>query len=189
MAPARLRSTVAACAAAIACGLALGCGEHDPGVDEPAREGLAIDVAGVDYNVFITRELNLAITPDKAYYAGPEAGPGKALYGIFIEACNPGSKTVRTTGDFTVLDNQGTEYKPMRLPPDNAFAYRPTELAEKACIPEDGSVAQQGPSAGSMLLFEFPLENTENRPLELEIGGPFDLLKQDQEVKTVELDL
>jgi hypothetical protein len=188
MAPARLRSTAAACAAALLCGLALGCGE-EPGVDEPAREGLAIDVSGVDYNVFITRELNLAITPDKDYYPGPEAGPGNALYGIFVEACNPGSKSVRTTGDFTVKDNQGNEYKPMRLPEDNAFAYRPTELAGEACMPEDGSVAQQGPTAGSMLLFEFPLENTENRPLELEIGGPFDLLKQDQEIKTVELDL
>ncbi len=188
MAPALLR-TVAACVAALICGVALGCGEHDPGVDEPAREGLAIDVGGVDYNVFITRELNLAITPDKAYYEGPPAPPGKALYGVFIEACNPGPETVRSTGDFTVKDNQGTEYKPMPLPADNAFAYRPTDLAEGACIPEDGSVAQQGPTAGSMLLFEFPLENTENRPLELEIGGPFDALEQDREVKTVELDL
>jgi hypothetical protein len=188
MAPA-LRSTVAACAAALIFGVVLGCGEQNPGVEEPAREGLAIDVAGVDYNVFITRELNLAITPDKDYYDGPPSEPGKALYGVFIQACNPGSKTVRTTGDFTVKDNQGNEYKPMRLPADNPFAYRPTELAKDACLPEDGSVAQQGPTAASMLLFEFPLENTENRPLELEIGGTFDLLEQKREVKTVELDL
>jgi len=181
MAPARLRSTVAAGAAALICGLAMaGCGE-EPGVEEPAREGLALEIAGVDYNVFITRELNLAITPDKDYYQGPPAGPGKALYGVFIEACNPGSETVRTTGDFTVHDNQGNEFEPTELPEDNAFAYRPTELDPESCIPEDGSVAQQGPTAGAMLLFEFPLENTENRPLELEIGGP--------EAKTVELDL
>ena len=50
-------------------------------------------------------------------------------------------------------------------------------------------MAQQGPTAGSMLLFEFPLENTENRPLELEIGGPVRPLEQEREVKTVELDL
>ena len=58
------------------------------GVDEPAREGLAIDVGGIDYNVFITRQLNLAIPPDKAYYEGPPAKPGNALYGIFLQACN-----------------------------------------------------------------------------------------------------
>jgi len=39
------------------------------------------------------------------------------------------------------------------------------------CIPEEGSVAQLGPTAGSMLLFRLPLENTEYRPLELEIQG------------------
>ena len=155
----------------------------------PPARALRLDVAGVDYNVFLTRQLNLEITPDKDYFEGPPAPPGSALYGVFIEACNPGSKTVRTTGDFKVLDNQGNEYRPMRLPEDNAFAYRPTELAADSCIPSDGSVAQQGPTAASMLLFQFPLENTENRPLELEIGGPFDLLEQDQEVKTVELDL
>jgi hypothetical protein len=185
MAPAPLR-TVAACAAALICGVALGCGEHDPGVEEPAREGLAIDVGGVDYNVFITRELNLAITPDKDYYDGPPAPAGSALYGVFIKVCNPGSEPVRTTSSFTVKDNQGTEFKPKPLPADNPFAYRPTELAKDACLPEDGSVAQLGPTAGAMLLFEFPLENTENRPLELEIGGALD---QDREVKTVELDL
>jgi len=35
-------------------------------------------------------------------------------------------------------------------------------------------VAQLGPSAGSMLLFRLPLENTEYRPLELEVQGSGD---------------
>ena len=45
-------------------------------------------------------------------------------------------------------------------------------LAPNECIPESGSVAQLGPTAGSMLLFRLPLANTEYRPLELEIEGP-----------------
>ena len=45
------------------------------------------------------------------------------------------------------------------------------ELMPDECIPKAGSVAQLGPSAGSMLLFRLPLENTENRPLELELQG------------------
>jgi hypothetical protein len=44
-------------------------------------------------------------------------------------------------------------------------------------------VAQLGPSAGSMLLFEFPLETTENRPLELEMEG------ESGETLTFELDI
>ena len=54
-----------------------------------------------------------------------------------------------------------------RTSPTSRGRSRPNE-----CIPEAGSVAQLGPTAGSMLLFRLPLENTENRPLELEIEGP-----------------
>ena len=188
MAPALLR-TVAACVAALICGVALGCGEHDPGVDEPAREGLAIDVGGVDYNVFITRELNLAITPDKDYYEGPPAPPGKALYGVFIEACNPGPRPCGARGTSRSRTTRAPSTSPCALPADNAFAYRPTELAEGACMPEDGSVAQQGPTAGSMLLFEFPLENTENRPWSWRSAARSTCWSRTEEVKTVELDL
>ena len=56
------------CAAALAAGAAA-CGEADTkqGVDEAAREGLALPLDGIEYNVFITRELNPRITPDKSY--------------------------------------------------------------------------------------------------------------------------
>jgi len=166
----------------LACALgAAGCGP-EPGVDEPAREGLAIDVEGIDYNVFITRELNLEIPPDSAYYPGPPATPGRALFGIFLEACNVSDEPRQTTEEFVVEDNQGAELEPLELDEDNAFAYKATELAVDACQPEPGSVAQQGPSAGSMLLFDFSLQNLENRPLELVIGSG-------EHAKHVELDL
>jgi hypothetical protein len=169
-------------ALALACALAAtGCGP-EPGVDEPAREGLAIDVAGIDYNVFITRELNLEIPPDTAYYTGPPATPGRALYGIFLKACNVGDEPRETTEEFIVEDNQGTEFEPLELEEDNAFAYNASELAPDGCQPEAGSVAQLGPTAGSMLLFDFSLQSLENRPLELVIGSG-------EDVKRVELDL
>jgi hypothetical protein len=40
-----------------------------------------------------------------------------------------------------------------------------------------------------MLLFDFPLENTENRPLELDIQGPIDPETGKHETKQIELDL
>jgi hypothetical protein len=158
--------------AAAACVLALGlvaCGNKDEkqGVDSPAREGLSLPLAGIDYDVFITRELNLRIPPDKAYYRGPEAPPGKTLYGVFLKACNNGKHARRTASDFTIVDNQGERFKPISLPRANPFAYEPTVLLPQSCIPEAGSVAQLGPTAASMLLFEFPLEATENRPFNL----------------------
>ena len=166
------------------------CGKHkEPGVDEPAREDLAIDVAGIDYNVYITRELNLKIAPDSAYYTGKPAARGHALYGIFVRTCNEGAKPRVTASSFHVEDNQGEEFEPIEIDEDNAFAYRPRTLLPGDCIPADGSVAQLGPTSASMLLFEFPLESTENRPLELKIGGPFDYATGERESKTVELDL
>jgi hypothetical protein len=187
------RRTIAACALSLALALgAAACGksEEDIGVEEPAREGLAIDIGGLEYNVFITRELNLAITPDKDYYEGPPAEPGRALYGVFLLVCNPqdADQALPSAEEFKVLDNQGEEFEPIELPEDNAFAYNARELPPGECIPEDGSVAQQGPTAGSMLLFDFPLENTENRPLELEVTSP-ETAEHASETKRFHLDL
>ncbi len=193
MALIRLRRTLAAPVAALALAVGLSaCGDKVGTKEIPAREGLAIDVGGVDYNIFITRELNLRIAPDKAYYKGPPAAPGKVLYGVFVQACNNNSKKpVHTaeTRNFVVEDNQGNRYLPKELPKDNAFAYQPTTLVNEQCEPQPGSVAQQGPTAGAMLLYEFPLQNTENRPLEMHIEGPYNLIKQSRESKIVELDL
>ncbi len=67
------------------------------------------------------------------------------------------------------MDTQGNEYEPLEAEEENDFQYHAQELEPGACIPEEGSLAQQGPTAGSMLPFLFPLEAGENRPLELEI--------------------
>lgn len=151
-------------------------------MDEPAREGLALELEGIEYNVFITRQLNPEITPDEAY-VNDEAPPGETLYGVFIEVCNA-SEDVRTpTDEFVILDNQSNRFEPQELPEDNQFAYRSRELDPEECIPEAGSVAQLGPTEGSMLLFQLPLQTTENRPLELEVEG------EGGETLTYELDI
>jgi hypothetical protein len=173
--------TLLACLVALAATVAA-CGKEQ-GVEEPAREGLALPLDGVDYNVFITRQLNPKIPADDAVYDGPEPGPDENLYGVFIQACNNSDDSHATVDDFTIVDNQGNEFEPEPLPDDNQFAYTPRELAPKECIPEAGSVAQLGPTGGAMLLFKLPLQTTENRPLELEIQGEGD------EKLTFELDI
>ncbi len=172
--PARMtrRLLTLLCLAALAGGISA-CGNKDEeqGVEEPAREGLALELDGVDYNVFITRQLNIRVPPDDAYFDGPEAAEDETLYGVFIQVCNNSKDTQETVDDFSIKDNQGNEFEPEELPEDNQFAYHASELLPDECIPEEGSVAQLGPSAGSMLLFRLPLQNTEYRPLELEIQG------------------
>src|SRR5215210_6758510 len=188
---ARRRSTLAVCALALASSVGLSACES--GAEKvragAEREGLAFPLGGIEYNVFITRELNPRITPDKAYFKGPEPRKDKLLYGIFLQACNQSEKPAQTAERFTVTDNQGNEFEPVELPRDNAFAYHQAILKPDQCIPEVGSVAQLGPTAGSMLLFELPLSNTENRPLELEIESPFDVTRAKRETRKVELDL
>ena len=175
--PARMsrRLLMLLCLAALAGGIAA-CGEKDveQGVAEPAREGLALDLDGLDYNVFITRELNIEIPPDDAYFDGPEPKKGETLYGVFLQVCNNSEDTRRSVDDFTIKDNQGNEFEPETLPSDNQFAYHGGELLPDHCMPEAGSVAQLGPTAGLMLLYRLPLANTDYRPLELEIRGEGD---------------
>jgi hypothetical protein len=160
---------LAACAALAAFALAA-CGqESEPGAKSATREGLGIPLAGVDYDVFITRELNLRVPPANAYYKGPEAPKGQTLYGVFLQACNHGKQTRQTASTFKIVDSQGNRFTPTPLPKDNVFAYQSERLPPQECEPVAGSVAQLGPTAGSMLLFRLPLTTTENRPLELEI--------------------
>ena len=170
----RLTRTFACVLALAAVPTLAACGDRsEKGVDKPAREGLAIPMGGVDYNVFITRQLNPEVAPDDAYVT-ENAPPGETLYGVFIQACNNSDEEHTTAEEFVVLDNQDNRFEPEELPEDNQFAYAPRTLAPKECIPEAGSVAQLGPTAGAMLLFQLPLETTENRPLELEIEGEGD---------------
>jgi hypothetical protein len=176
------RLALAACVLGLSVGVAA-CGDDEPGVDEPAREGLALDLDGVDYNVFITRQLNPEIPPDDTYYTGPEPAPDETLFGVFIQACNNSDEARQTADSFTVVDNQGNEFEPEQLEAGEVIAYEPGELDPKECIPEAGSVAQLGPEAASMLLFRLPLRVTENRPLELEIEG------EGEEHLTFELDI
>ncbi len=160
---------------------------------EARREGLDVRVGGIDYTVFITRELNPALPDDRGYWQGREAPPGSALYGVFIQACNHSDEdddeaqdleetSYETTEEFVVVDTQGNEYEPLEVDEENVFHYHPAALEPGQCIPQKGSLAQQGPTAGAMIPFLFPLEAGENRPLELEIHA-------DGEEGLVELDL
>ena len=168
------RAAIAVCALALGASVSLAaCGNADEkqGVDSPAREGLALELDGVKYDVFLTRELNPRIQEDTAYVTR-DAPPGQALYGVFIQACNHTHDSQSATDSFTLRDNQNDTFQPKPLPSSNPFAYHPRKLGPKECIPAAGSVAQLGPTAGSLLLFQLPLSVTENRPLELEIHGP-----------------
>jgi hypothetical protein len=168
-----------------------GCGADPPPDSEPVREGLGIEAGGLTYNVYITRELNLRDVEDRTYFKGPEAPPGSALFGVFLIVCNDheNGPTRAPARDFKIVDSQENEYRPVPLPPSNDFAYRPVPLKHKACNPARGSIANQSPTGGTMLLFKLPQAATENRPLELEIKAPLDVETGKTQIRRVELDI
>jgi hypothetical protein len=149
------------------------------------REGQGVKVAGVTYNVYITRQLNPHDAEDSAYTAGSKTEQaGYYFYGVFLTACNENTNGVRLTptADFSIHDTQGNQFRPLVLPRTNVFAYRPKLLAKKSCVPEAGSLAASGPTAGALLVFRVPVTTVENRPLDLEI-------KSGTKSERVELDI
>ena len=192
-----LRRSTSAAFSCVACLLVLllsGCGDN-PRENDASREGLPERVGNIDYNVYITRELNLKDVEDLGYYSGPEAPPGYALYGVFMTACNPEddahSPLVPPATDFTVIDTQGNRFKPLPLPRSNIFAYtsQARPLKHLACIPKAGSLASSSPTNGSLLIFKLPLDALENRPLDLEIVSPPDPSSGESETGRIELDV
>jgi hypothetical protein len=166
----RPRSAAIACALAVlAAGAMTGCGKRELKV---AREGQGVKVGGVTYNVYITRQLNPRDAEDSSYTQGTRAEqPGYYFYGVFLTACNENTNGVllRPTTNFAIRDTQGDRFTPLPLPRTNVFAYRPKVLAKKSCVPQSGSVAATGPTAGALLIFKVPVIAVENRPLQLEI--------------------
>src|SRR4051794_18152203 len=187
----RLTMTAICALALVAVGVFAGCGKssNDPG--ETVREGLSTPLGGLRYTVFLTRQLNLKNEEDQGYLPGhEEAPPGKGLYGVFLEACNKSEDDEAVAASrFYIEDTQGNRFAPQGLAGDNPFAYHGGAVPPENCEPERGSLAQQGPTSGAMLLFELPLEATENRPLELHIQGPFNASSGKPDEATVVLDI
>jgi hypothetical protein len=171
------------------------CGE--PGDDrafvpgDAAREGIAAELDGIDYEVFVTRQLNTFDPEDEQYYRGPPAPPGSAYYGVFLRACalDALERTVNTSTAVKLVDIRGQEYRPLPLKLDNAFAYRRESLGKGECFPNSASASSYGPTGGAMLLFRIPVSQTENRPFELEIEGEPPAPRRPPRVAHFELDL
>ena len=155
----------------------------------PVREGLVVPVGKLDYIVYITRQLNPRDPEDREYYDGPEPPPGQTFYGVFLEVCNATETAETPAREFKVIDSRGNEYEPVELEGDNPFQYESELLQPGQCIPNQAGATSFGPTGGSMLLFQLPVAAQENRPLELEIEGGFELGHEQPAIGKIELDL
>ena len=139
-------------------------------------EGIFLDIEELKYQVQISRQLNTGIIQDRDYVSGlSEAdrtlAPDQEWFAVFMRIENPGEKPHPNAVDFEIRDTQENVYRPVRLGPENVWAYRPAVVDAKELYPGTNMPAGERPPYGKLLLFKVRRFSLDNRPLELIITG------------------
>jgi hypothetical protein len=165
-----------------------GCGDK-LAVVKDVQEGGTVEVAGLKYQVQISRYLNVNDPEDQYYLRGLPAGskpdPGKdnVWFAVFMRVKNESGGTLTSTNDFTITDTQRNSFSPVQMDvTKNPFVYQPVAIPHAGVSPEAETPAANGPIQGSMILFQIKTDSLQNRPLVLHI-------KQGNDEATVEIDL
>jgi hypothetical protein len=167
-----------------------GCGTKQAVVKFASTEGTAVDVAGLSYQVQISRYLNPNDPEDKYYLRGMPQGtaldPGKdsVWFAVFMRVKNHSDGTLTPTTQFTITDTENNKFQPLPInEQQNPFLYVAEPIPHAGVLPEPATPAANGPIQGSMLLFRIKAASLQNRPLVLHIEG------EGGESATVDLDL
>jgi len=173
----RLAPALLALTAILIAGFLSACGgDEDPEgvggasvVNEEAVEGEPIEIAGLSYNVQITRFLNPDDTEDAEYLVGqPPAKPGTSYLGVFMVIKNESGDARPSATNYTVVDTLHEEF-------ESVESESPYALDVGAEVPADGQLpipnttAATGPNQGALLIFPVSDDVSDNRPLRLEI--------------------
>jgi hypothetical protein len=157
--------------------LAAGCGSP-PGRNAP--DGTIVTQDGIDYAVQTARELNPDSPDDRLFLGGRGAErldrPGVTLLGVFVQARNHTGSPRRPVAAPQLVDAFGDTYEPMRLPGDDAFAYRAVPLAPGERIPRVNTVpAEKSPENGVILVYRVPVGVfVTDRPFTVRFGSSDD---------------
>ncbi len=147
-----------------------GCGDDEPELD--VIEGEPIESDEVSYNVVISRFLNPDDTEDEGYVDGQAPPPpGEQYFGVFMQVANDGSEDTVIPDELTITDTLHNEYQPLETESPYALPLG-APLAAGGVLPIPNSIAADGPTQGSLILFLIEEASTENRPLELEFRLP-----------------
>jgi hypothetical protein len=149
--------------------LASACGT---GEERDVKEGEAVELGDLLYNVQLTRFLNRDDAEDHAYLEGvPDAPSGKSYLAVFLTISNEGDGTAHVPATFTVSDTRDNEYEP--TPVHNGYALKlGAPIPPDTEVPAPDTPAASGPIQGAMILFAVDEGVTENRPLEMTIPSP-----------------
>jgi hypothetical protein len=140
--------------------------------DLNVKEGQAVELGGLRYNVQFSRFLNIHDVEDRYYLTGQPQPTANQLYlGVFLLVKNVGDSRVTLPTTFTVTDTLHHHF--VALPSKSDFAFPVgTKLDPDTEAPDPNSPAGSGPIQGALVVFRMPDSVTENRPLTLEIPGP-----------------
>lgn len=151
------------------------CGEEK--VTRAESEGEYFHVAGVKYQVQLSRLLNEKDSEDRGYLDGvalgeQQLGDGEVWFGVFLRAQSESEQPVRTAEDFEIVDTTGKRFRPVAL--DSTQAWKPSVLNRRNDKQPNGvELSSYSPTGGQVLLFKLPNSSLDNRPLELKVeqGG------------------
>ncbi len=161
---------LAALALALAAASLSACGSSSDSKD--VVEGEVVELGELKYQVIFSRFLNPNDNEDSAYLVG-QAPPakGSTYFGVFLEVQNESEETQTLASTFTITDAAGETFD--AIPSESLYAFPVGgEVESQEPIPLPDSTPQQGPIAGSLVLFEVPAAASEARPLTLSIDGP-----------------
>ena len=114
--------------------------------------------------------------------ASPSRPEGQEYFGVFIQVKNDGDEDITIPEAFRVVDTLDNSFDPLDSESPYALPLGDT-LEPNRELPETNSIAADGPTQGSLVLFLVEQSSAENRPLELEIPLP------SGKVGTIELDI
>jgi hypothetical protein len=136
-----------------------------------------LNVGPLVYEVQLSRELNPANSEDASYLQGltPEQRklePGQEWFAVFMQVYNNTNQQHPAATSMTITDTQENSYTPIAPGEVNQFAYRAGMVPPKDQIPLPGTVADDDPAEGLVLLYKIQIVSLDNRPLELKILDP-----------------
>lgn len=181
------RATVIVSLAAALGGLSA-CGNKEKETTRSKSEAAYLDVAGLKYQVQVSRQINPADPEDRDYLKGVPGGDaplpsGMIWFGVFMRVENEGKNALPASKDFSIKDTQANRFTP--VPIDNAFGYRPEVVPGGGLLPNQETLAAYAGTQGEVLLFKLPVASLDNRPLELTIRSQQDF----EDAAVVDLDV
>jgi hypothetical protein len=155
-----------------------GCGNKEANYTLAETEGTYVDVAGLTYQVQMSRFLNPRDPEDKQYLTGLAQGisaeppVGKIWFGVWMRVKNYSDEPLRTASvsQFTIKDTEDEEFTPTTLASSNPFIYEPLVLQPSQVLPAPDTAQASGPIQGSLILFQLTTDSLQNRPLVLHIA-------------------